>query len=110
MVAYGTSVSLASRLVWSPDGSLLATYANDSLVKLWDTEEWRLVHSLENETNSTINSLSPIDIAVFSPDGRHIAVAQPSSLRVWDTGDRPAIGPLAPLSGIYLQTPFRIHH
>ena len=78
--------SLASRLVWSPDGSLLATYANDSLVKLWDTEEWRLVHSLENETNSTINSLSPIDIAVFSPDGRHIAVAQPSSLRVWDTG------------------------
>ena len=77
--------SLASRLVWSPDGSLLATYANDSLVKLWDTEEWRLVHSLENETNSTINSLSPIDIAVFSPDGRHIAVAQPSSLRVWDT-------------------------
>ena len=77
--------SLASRLVWSPDGSLLATYANDSLVKLWDTEEWRLVHSLENETNSTVNSLSPIDIAVFSPDGRHIAVAQPSSLRVWDT-------------------------
>ena len=77
--------ALASRLVWSPDGSLLATYANDSLVKLWDTEEWRLVHSLENETNSTVNSLSPIDIAVFSPDGRHIAVAQPSSLRVWDT-------------------------
>ena len=77
--------SLASRLVWSPDGSLLATYANDSLVKLWDTEEWRLVHSLKNETNSTVNSLSPIDIAVFSPDGRHIAVAQPSSLRVWDT-------------------------
>ena len=77
--------SLASRLVWSPDGSLLATYANDSLVKLWDTEEWRLVHSLENETNSTVNSLSPIDSAVFSPDGRHIAVAQPSSLRVWDT-------------------------
>ncbi len=77
--------SLASRLVWSPDGSLLATYANDSLVKLWDTEEWRLVRSLENETNSTVNSLSPIDIAVFSPDGRHIAVAQPSSLRVWDT-------------------------
>ena len=43
------------------------------------------MHSLENETNSTVNSLSPIDIAVFSPDGRHIAVAQPSSLRVWDT-------------------------
>ena len=78
--------SLASRLVWSPDGSLLATYANDGLVKIWDTEEWRLVHSLENETNFTVNSLSPIDIAVFSPGGRHIAVAQPSSLRVWDTG------------------------
>ena len=77
--------SLASRLVWSPDGSFLTTYANDSLVKIWDTEQWRLVHSLENETNSTVNSLSPIDIAVFSPDGKSIAVAQPSSLRVWDT-------------------------
>ena len=76
---------LASRLVWSPDGSLLATYANDGLVKIWDTEQWRLVHALENETNIRVGTGSPIDGVAFSPDGRHIAVAQPSSLRVWDT-------------------------
>ena len=77
---------LASRLVWSPDGSLLATYANDGLVKIWDTEQWRLVHALENEGDILLNSLSPIDIAIFSPDGKRIAVGQGSSLRVWDTG------------------------
>ena len=76
---------LASRLVWSPDGSLLATYANDGLVKIWDTEQWRLVHALENEGDILLNSLSPIDIAIFSPDGKRIAVGG-SSLRVWDTG------------------------
>ena len=76
---------LASRLVWSPDGSLLATYANDGLVKLWDTEQWRLVHALENEGDILLNSLSPIDLAIFSPDGKRIAVGG-SSLRVWDTG------------------------
>ena len=76
---------LASRLVWSPDGSLLATYANDSLVKLWDTEEWELVHALENETNIRVGTGSPIDGVAFSPDGKRIAVAQPYSLRVWDT-------------------------
>ena len=76
---------LASRLVWSPDGSLLATYANDGLVKIWDTEQWRLVHALENEGDILLNSLSPIDLAIFSPDGKRIAVGG-SSLRVWDTG------------------------
>ena len=76
---------LASRLVWSPDGSLLATYANDSLVKLWDTEQWELVHALENETNIRVGTGSPIDGVAFSPDGKRIAVAQPYSLRVWDT-------------------------
>ena len=74
----------ANGLAWSPDGSLLATYANDSLVKLWDTEQWRLVHALENEGDILINSLSPVDIAAFSPDGKRIAVGQGSSLRVWD--------------------------
>ena len=76
---------LVSRLVWSPDGSLLATYANDGLVKIWDTEQWRLVHALENEGDILLNSLSPIDLAIFSPDGKRIAVGG-SSLRVWDTG------------------------
>ena len=69
----------ANGLAWSPDGSLLATYANDSLVKLWDTEQWRLVHALENEGDILINSLSPVDIAAFSPDGKRIAVGQGSS-------------------------------
>ena len=32
-----------------------------------------------------LNSLSPIDLAIFSPDGKRIAVGG-SSLRVWDTG------------------------
>ena len=76
----------ARPLAWSPDGNLLVTAANDSLVKVWDTREWKLVHALENEANIRLNSRSPIDGVTFSPDGKRIAVAQPSSLRVWDTG------------------------
>ena len=75
----------ARPLAWSPDGNRLVTAANDSLVKVWDTREWKLVHALENETDIRLDSRSPIDGVTFSPDGKRIAVAQPSSLRVWDT-------------------------
>ena len=44
------------------------------------------MHALENEGDILLNSLSPIDIAIFSPDGKRIAGGQGSSLRVWDTG------------------------
>ena len=54
------------------------------MVKIWDTEEWRLLHALENEGAARYSSGSGIDIVALSPDGRRIVVAQPSSLRVWD--------------------------
>ncbi len=71
-------------LLWSLEGSRLVTAANSNLVKIWDAQEWRLLHALENETNSQTNFGSPIDGAALSPDGKLLAVAQPSSLRVWD--------------------------
>ena len=83
--AHDPAPGLGARpLAWSPDGSRLATAANDSLVKVWDTREWKLVHALENESNLRIGPGSPIDRIAFSPDGRRIVVAQPSTLRVWD--------------------------
>ena len=74
----------AGHMQWSADGSRLVTAANDSMVKIWDTEEWRLLHALENEGHIQFGSGSAIDIVALSPDGRRLAVAQVSSLRVWD--------------------------
>lgn len=70
--------------LWSADGSRLVTAANDGLVKLWDTQEWRLLHTLENDISFQFGGLNRIDHAALSADGRRIAVAQMSSLRVWD--------------------------
>lgn len=70
--------------LWSADGGRLVTAANDGLVKLWDTQEWRLLHTLENDISFQFGGLNRIDHAALSADGRRIAVAQMSSLRVWD--------------------------
>ncbi len=83
--AYESGTGLRSRvLLWSLEGSRLVTAANHNLVKIWDAREWRLLHALENETGAQTGFGSPIDGAALSPDGKFLAVAQPSSLRVWD--------------------------
>ena len=77
---------VSAHLSWSSDGRLLATGANDGLVKLWDSTGWALKLSLLNEGNILLNGRSPIDALEFSPDGQRIAVATPSaSLRLWAT-------------------------
>lgn len=77
---------VSAHLRWSPDGSMVATGANDGLVKLWSAEDWKLLLSLENAGNLQLNGRSPIDALEFSPGGDRVAVAVPSaSLRIWST-------------------------
>ncbi len=52
-----------SSIVWSPDGSLLATAGNDGVVLLWDTATWEPVRQLEGAHARQL---------VFSPNGRQL--------------------------------------
>jgi WD40 repeat protein len=71
--------SQAFALAWSPDSQLLASGANDdSVVRLWNPSDGRLVRRLEGHTNW-------IRSVMFSPDGKTLASSSfDQSIRIWD--------------------------
>ncbi len=73
----------ATRLVFSPDGRLLATGTfRSSTIKLWETATGRELRNLSSGKQSTMG-LSPA--IAFSRDGRLIAAAAgENSVKVWD--------------------------
>ncbi|MDQ2936230.1 MAG: caspase family protein [Acidobacteriota bacterium] len=73
----------ATRLVFSPDGRLLATATfRSSTIKLWETATGRELRDLSSGTQSAIG-MSPY--IAFSRDSRLIAAAAgDNSVRIWD--------------------------
>src|SRR5689334_21424551 len=73
----------ATRLVFSPDGRLLATATfRSNTIKLWETATGRELRDLSSGGQNT-SSLSPV--FAFSPDGRLLAAgASNNSVKVWD--------------------------
>jgi len=73
----------AMRLVFSPDGRLLATGTfRSSTIKLWETATGRELRNLSSDTQSTM-SMSPY--IAFSRDSRLVAAAAGNnSVRIWD--------------------------
>jgi WD40 repeat protein len=73
----------ATRLVFSPDGRLLATTTfRSSTVKLWDTSTGRELRNLSSGGQTALN-LSPV--VAFSRDGRLIAAAtSDNTVKVWN--------------------------
>src|SRR5262249_26264905 len=73
----------ATRLVFSPDGRLLATGTfRTNTIKLWETATGRELRDLSTGGQNT-SSLAPV--FAFSPDGRLLAAAGSSnSVVVWD--------------------------
>src|SRR5262249_14394766 len=71
-------------LLFSPDGSRLATASDDRTIKLWDPTTGREVFTLLGHTGG-LRSLA------FSPDGhRIISGAVDATARVWDATPLPA--------------------
>src|SRR5439155_12501840 len=73
----------ATRLIFSPDGRLLATATfRSSTIKLWETATGRELRDLSNGGQNT-NSLAPV--FAFSGDGRFLAAAAGNnSVKIWD--------------------------
>ena len=73
----------ATRLVFSPDGRLLATTTfRSSTVKLWETSSGRELRNLSSGTQSG-TSMSPF--VAFSRDSRLVAAAAgDNSVKIWD--------------------------
>ena len=73
----------ATRLVFSPDGRLIATTTfRSSTVKLWETATGR---ELRNFSSGKQNSMSMSPFVAFSPDSRMIAAgAGDNSVKIWD--------------------------
>ena len=73
----------ATRLIFSPDGRLLATATfRSSTIKLWETATGRELRDLSTGGQNT-NGLAPV--IAFSRDGRFLAAAAGNnSVKIWD--------------------------
>jgi len=66
-------------LVFSPDGSLLASASDDDTIKIWNTTSWDEILTI-NSHNNDVNSLA------FSPDGTNLASgSEDNTARIFDT-------------------------
>src|SRR5260370_27118575 len=73
----------ATRLVFSPDGRLLATATfRSSTIKLWETATGR---ELRNISTGGQNAMSISTVLAFSPDSRLLGTAAAeSTVKIWD--------------------------
>ena len=65
---------------FSPDGSLAVTASSDTTTRIWDARSGALLHTLRKYSD-TVND------AEFSPDGKWVVIAGPSTAGLWSAGD-----------------------
>jgi WD40 repeat protein/uncharacterized caspase-like protein len=91
----------ATRLVFSPDGRLLATATfHTNTIKLWETATGRELRNLSTGGTNT-SSLSPV--FAFSPDSRLLATSGGNnSVKVWDVTTGREVQTLSGATGSFM--------
>ncbi len=62
---------------WSPDGTRVVSASSDGTARVWDAATGQTVLTLTNHTG-------PVSYAVYSPDGKRIAIAEEHTALIWD--------------------------
>jgi WD40 repeat protein len=66
-------------VAWSPDGTMIASGADDLAVRIWNAESGELLHTLPiNDGGWTIGCVA------WSPDGTTIAACSGNTVSMWD--------------------------
>jgi WD40 repeat protein len=76
-------VSGYTYVAFSPKGQLIVSGGAHGAVKIWDADTGRLVHALDQGTDSPVRSVA------FSPDGKWVASGSSSedaTVKIWDVG------------------------
>ncbi len=70
----------------SPDGTLVASVADDMVCRLWEVASGRLIHELKGHEEQTPHHYpSMLYACAFTPDGRHLATADKvGHINIWD--------------------------
>ena len=74
------------RVTASPDGSLIASVADDMVCRVWDAESGQVIHTLKDHKEETPDHYPSMLYAVnFSPDGKWLATADKvGHIVVWE--------------------------
>lgn len=65
------------KVIFSPDGKLLASGSWDTSVRIWDVQKGKSIHTLEGHNGRII------DVS-FSPDGNLLASCDDQIIKIWD--------------------------
>ncbi len=68
----------AAAIVFSPDGTRVASMGEDRTAKVWNTTSGQLLMTLKSDLNEVSSDI------LFSPDGKLLVTAWNTSITVWD--------------------------